>query len=200
LLPEEQRILDLKYRSLPFGRLSEMGLRTTTKVLMLKISVITGWIVPDKELKIILEDQLSKMFVESFPTVNADEMEFAFRNNHVKDWGKSMNLNLINEVMEPYLERRREVSKFEEQRREGQLLLPENTVTDQEFVESVKMLYQHHQDFKQIPVLVYDCIDQELTSEKKKEIKAIVDGIMEGATKDHYKQYAVKLYFDGLVG
>jgi len=85
--------------------------------LLAKIHVITGWIVPENELMNILVDQFEKKLYESYPTVNPDEVEFAFRTEgtKVKDWGKSMNLSLIDEVMYPYLSKRFELSKLEEQ-------------------------------------------------------------------------------------
>lgn len=88
-----------------------------TKQLLLKIHMITGWVIPSNELMIILIDQLSKKFAESYSTVNTDEVEYAFRTygTTVKDWGKQMNLALIDEVMIPYLQARKEVSKMEEQ-------------------------------------------------------------------------------------
>jgi len=54
--------------------------------------------------------------VESYPNCNTDEIEYAFRTHGsaVKDWGKQMNLSLIDEVMGIYLERRLAVSRFEE--------------------------------------------------------------------------------------
>jgi hypothetical protein len=87
--------------------------------LLVKIHVITGWVIPEDEGHMnILVDQFRKKLTESYANVNTDETEYAFRvyGTTVKDWGKSMNLSLIDEVMIPYLEQRAEVSKVEEQK------------------------------------------------------------------------------------
>lgn len=87
------------------------------KRLLLKLNFITGWaLYDDPEDQEILDQQFELKLQESYPTVNLDEIEYAFRNNTgVKDWGKSINLSLIDEVMIPYLAHRAEISKIEEQ-------------------------------------------------------------------------------------
>jgi hypothetical protein len=85
--------------------------------LLLKINVIVGWTIPAKdELMDILTDQFTKKLAESYADVNAEEIEYAFRNRglEVKDWGKALNLTLIDEVMLPYLQVRSDLSKMEE--------------------------------------------------------------------------------------
>lgn len=97
--------------------MADSDLGKWSKALILKIHVITGWIVPEAELMNILTDQLRKKLVESYHTCNPDEIEYAFRNygTSVKDWGKAMNLSLMDEVMQPYLSKRFELSRLEEQ-------------------------------------------------------------------------------------
>lgn len=89
-------------------------------VLLLKIHVITGWEIPQQELMTILADQFVKKILESYPSVTPEEVEYAFRNKPIelKEWGKSMNISLIDEVMVPYLEKRFEISRIEEQRKQ----------------------------------------------------------------------------------
>lgn len=89
------------------------------KSLLLKIHVITGWTIPDKDLLVILVDQFQKKLVESYPDMNTDEIEFAFRQSGttVKDWGKAMNLSLIDEVLLPYLGERKILSHELEERK-----------------------------------------------------------------------------------
>jgi len=97
---------------MPGAEISKWG-----KALIVKIHVITGWVIPEDELLSILIDQFSKRIVESYGNVNPEEVEYAFRTYgvNVKDWGKSMNLSLVDEVMRPYLADRLEISKIEEQ-------------------------------------------------------------------------------------
>lgn len=89
------------------------------KTLLLKIHVITGWTIPDSDLLVILVDQFQKKLVESYPDMNTDEIEYAFRQSGttVKDWGKAMNLSLIDEVLLPYLGERKILSHQLEERK-----------------------------------------------------------------------------------
>lgn len=117
MLPEEAVIIRLKYQSTCFKLLDRGEFRAAAYALLLRIHVITGWSIPEGELQDILIDQFEKKLLESYPLVNPDEVEYAFRNNtQVKDWGKAMNLSLIDEVMIPYLEKRKELSQVEEQK------------------------------------------------------------------------------------
>lgn len=92
------------------------GLVMTAGKLILKIHVITGWEVPTGELMDVLLDQFIKKIIESFPNLNADELEYAFRNKpyRVQEWGKAMNVSIIDEVVSAYLEKRIIVSSLEE--------------------------------------------------------------------------------------
>jgi hypothetical protein len=87
------------------------------QALLVKINAITGWTIPDETTEILV-DQFRKKLSESYANCNPDEVEYAFRNygTAVKDWGKQMNLSLIDEVMIPYLGRRLELSRLEEQK------------------------------------------------------------------------------------
>jgi hypothetical protein len=115
LEPEETKILAVKYSGTQFGKMIWADVDTWAKALLMKINAITGWIIPEENLEILL-DQFRKKLVESYGNCNPEEIEYAFRNygTVVKDWGKQMNLSLIDEVMIPYLARRREVSDHEE--------------------------------------------------------------------------------------
>lgn len=69
-----------------------------------------------QEYVLALKSQLSKKLKEDYSVINADEFEYAMRKYgiRVKDWGKSINLALIDEPIQLYLSERAEVSKFEE--------------------------------------------------------------------------------------
>lgn len=83
---------------------------------MVKVHVITGWVLPEKDLLHIFVDQFTKKLLEEYAHLNVDEIEYAFRSigTSVKDWGKSMNLTLIDEVLRPYVSQRFEASRLEE--------------------------------------------------------------------------------------
>lgn len=98
--------------------MNEAQISAWSKALLMKIHVITGWTIPDSSLLIVLIDQFQKKLVESYPNMNVDEIEWAFRNKGtvVKDWGKAMNLSLIDQVLIPYLDERKTLSHELEER------------------------------------------------------------------------------------
>lgn len=172
------------------------------EVILLKLHVITGWAIPEREFMNILVDQFKKKLIESYPNVNIDEIEFAFRNNPgVKDWGKNMNLNLIDEVMTPYLQKRFELSRIEETKARPQLEAPE--ISDDEFIEAVYQAWiTADKDYGIIPELAYETLNLNLTRDQKLQIKADVDSIhTETPMQDRvilYKQVSVARYFETL--
>lgn len=116
LTSEEKGIIDLKYKSNQFGEMKNIELLNECSLLLLRLSVITGWIIPQAELKNILIENLCKKMLEGYPNVNVNEVEYAFRNKgiEIKDWGKSFSLTLLDEVMLPYIEKRYSISEMEQ--------------------------------------------------------------------------------------
>lgn len=151
LSKDENLLLSVKYDSRPLGSLSEVELIKAATILVLKIHAITGWTIPEKELKQILIDQFIKKIKESYSNMNETEIEYAFRQNlTVQDWGKSMNLGLIDEVLSGYLEKRADVSKMEERYRLQPKELPpmkEEPMSDEEFLELNKNIYLKTKNF-----------------------------------------------------
>lgn len=86
------------------------------KALLLKIHVITGWVIPSTDLLNILVDQFGKKLQEDYSDLNTDEIEYAFRKSGttIQDWGKGMNLNLLDQVLIPYMDKRLQASAAEE--------------------------------------------------------------------------------------
>ena len=131
-MPEKQ-ILAVKYQSKQIGKMTDVEVINLSGELLLKIHVITGWTIPANEVMILFADQFKKKLVESYQNVNVDEFEYAFRqfSGTVKDWGKQMNLSLIEEVMTAYLAHRFEISKMEESKsKPKELPAPEHTDQD----------------------------------------------------------------------
>lgn len=97
--------------------MDQAELQSSAKEVLLRVHVITGWVMPPDELTLILIDEFTKKILESYPNVTVAEVCYAFRSggHEVKEWGKSLNVSIIDEVMIPYLEKRFEVSKYEEQ-------------------------------------------------------------------------------------
>lgn len=115
LSESEQKVMQLKYQSPQIKHLKNIELWGSA--LVLKIHIITGWALPaEQEFVNILTDQFTKKLLEDYADLNIDEIEFAFRSTgtRVKDWGKSLNLGLIDEVLRPYVTQRYELSAQEE--------------------------------------------------------------------------------------
>lgn len=114
----DNAIVDMKYRSPQIGAMAKEDFFLLSKKAMLQIHVITGWTIPEGDLWKILLDQFQKHMLESYPDINMDEIEHAFRANlgRVKDWGKAMNITLIDQVISPYVAHRAFLSQELESR------------------------------------------------------------------------------------
>jgi hypothetical protein len=174
LPPEEAMVISRKYQALPFLKMNENDLINAANLILIKIHVITGWNFPqEKEFQLILKEQFRKKLVESYPLVNVIEIEFAFRNNTtIKDWGKNMNLSLIDEVLMPYLNERREASKLELQAHYRSLPAPApEKISDEEMIQISKDIYARTKNWKYIAVKTYHLLKIELTEEEKNSIR-----------------------------
>jgi hypothetical protein len=108
-------MIALKYSCKKIGDMNPSELKIWVEVFLLKISVITGWILPTNEVVMtVLKDQFEKKLLEDYPSLNNEEIEYAFRHSDIQDWGKELNLNMIDQVLWPYELRRMELSKLEE--------------------------------------------------------------------------------------
>ncbi len=153
---EEKRVIELKYAGKRFGIMEENERFSIAEILLLKISTITGWTLPVSELMNILTDQFQKTLFEKYANTNSQEFEYAFREKgiEVKDWGKAMNLSLIDEIMIPYLEKRIELSKMEESVSKPKEIERSKELTDEEWNEWLVDIKGYSVEL--IPVLCYD--------------------------------------------
>lgn len=106
----------LKYAAKPIGQLSLAEIKIWSEALLLKIHVITGWVIPTGNLLNILVDQFEKKLMEDYGSLNHYEIEYAFRSKGtlIPDWGKQMNLQLLDQVLIPYMDDRYKNSLAEE--------------------------------------------------------------------------------------
>lgn len=116
-------IIKAKYAGPRFSVLSALGeqvINQAAEVCLFKICVITGWQLPDSpNFQTALEGEFAKYCAEKLSDLTPEEIAFAMRNYalEVKDWGKYVNLQLINEPINAYRSARAEASRFEEQKR-----------------------------------------------------------------------------------
>ncbi|GEO08730.1 hypothetical protein SAE01_12260 [Segetibacter aerophilus] len=154
-----------------------------SKALIIKISIITGWTIPDDlDVKRILFDQFAKKIFETYASLNVQEVEYAIRNNgtQIKDWGKSINLSLIDEALQPYLIKRSEIRKLEESSDQPKCLAaPIEPVNYPELFETVRNIFLKTGLVGLIPTPLYDFLDStkelELTMEEKTAIRVHVE-------------------------
>lgn len=168
-------MIELKYAAKQFGKMTEEELELSAYELLLKIHTVRGWTVPVSDLMDILVKQFSLKMTEKYANVNAEEMMYAFRNTELetKDWGKALNLSLIDEVMLPYLEQRFDLSRVEENLLNKPPMI-ENVqpMTKEEKAEWIMEWKQNPNiNFELIPLIFYDFMDEDdllrLTKEQK---------------------------------
>lgn len=186
--------------------------------LLIKIHAIRGWTIPASELMDILVSEFQKKLSESYANVNEEEMMYAFRNCEmdIKDWGKALNLSLIDEVMMPYLENRLELSKIEERLKQPVMLAEKTHLTDEDKAEWL-MDWKVMPDIniELIPLIFYEFLDEKklipLTGKQKfayteraaQEMKTkLFEDIATCKTNDAYLAYNkfVNMEKDGFTG
>lgn len=134
------------------------------QTLLLKIHAIKGWTIPVSEMMDILVDQFQRKLEEGYKSVTMAEMEYAFRNStDVKDWGKALNLSLIDEVMQPYLENRFDLSQQEEKLKKPIMIEDIKPLTKEDKAEWM-MEWKEKVDtinFELIPLQFYDFMEED---------------------------------------
>lgn len=104
------RIIDLK---------SEENFQIISQTILLRICASTGWKMPQNE---YMANALVKEFTlylgENCKDMAVEEIMYSIRNYglQVQDWGKDINLQLINQPLEDYRQARIELSRLEEQK------------------------------------------------------------------------------------
>jgi len=192
----------MKYASLPFGRMTNDQRKVSAHAIILKIHAITGWTIPASETILdVLVDQFEKKLNESYQNINQDEIEYAFRNKgiDIKDWGKALNLSMIDEVVLPYLSERFELSRMEESMKTKSLMIDEKCeLTDEDWAEWLEDMKNY--DFKLIPCAAYDYLVKKqmlvLTTPQKHEYMeraiSVLQGSYEAGTKEMLEYLLMK--------
>jgi hypothetical protein len=132
---EQSRIIEVKYKGPQICTMQSGEVHIWSQALLLKIHIITGWIIPDEQVKMdILIEQFEKHLTESYGMLNIEEIEYAFRSfgTTIEDWGKQMNLNLTDKVLLPYLQKRLDASEVE--RKNKSQPMQQRIYTDEEIL------------------------------------------------------------------
>jgi hypothetical protein len=112
----------MKYLLPTFSNLPAIDLGRYAKGLLVRLHTITGWKLPDDDFFLnTLVAEFTKYLTENCGDLNPEEIGYAFRNYglEIKDWGKSMNLQLIHDPISEYRKIRADISNMEERLREA---------------------------------------------------------------------------------
>jgi len=105
--------------------------------MLLNINTICGWTFPAPELMDIFIEQLKLKFEESYRFLNIDEIEYAFRNYKAEDYGKNFNLHIFDTVIKNYLQDRKEVDQYEDNKKEEIFIENKVEQTNEELMNEV---------------------------------------------------------------
>lgn len=114
---EETKVLAVKYSGQRIYQLNQIEFDAAIPAILLRINTITGWRVStDADTVEVLQDEFKLYLNENQSDMTIDEILYAIRNYSldIQDWGKSMNLSLINQPLSRYRARRAELSDLEE--------------------------------------------------------------------------------------
>lgn len=94
----------------------------------------------DVDLFDIFAEQMQLKLQEKYPYLNHLEIEFAFRNYSVNEYGKNFNLNTFDLVLEQYLQQRKQASESEQQ---AQVMIEDVVeITDKERIDEINEYLQ----------------------------------------------------------
>lgn len=109
----------IKYQCRPFREMAVHEIGNHSLALLIRIHAITGWNIPEHEDYLNpLVSEFTKLLMESYKDLNPEEIAYAVRNYglEVKDWGKNMNLSLIDKPISEYRRVRKCLSDMEEKK------------------------------------------------------------------------------------
>jgi hypothetical protein len=169
--------------------MGEVQLLRQVEVLLMKIHIITGWDIPENELMATeLSNQLYDKLIEDYSSLNFDEIEYAMRTigAGVKDFGKNINLSLIDSVLTPFIHKRAAVRELESRaiKQAHMIEAPKEPIDKELLIKTVRGVYLKLRHTTLIPVMVYDFLVEQkeidLTLEQKNQVKETVERRLQG--------------------
>lgn len=143
--------------------------------MLINICGITGWTVPSDEMLLVFINQMNIKISESFYYMNVSEILYAFRTygSQVKNWGSSMSVVLINQVIDLYKEERDRVVKTVINAVDAKQLPPPQKMTESDWEEFESMIRESFLTGKlkkqMLPIILYDHLFEtgKITFDKK---------------------------------
>lgn len=176
----ERKVLEVKYSMPRINALPAADVPLHAKAVLIRIHAITGWVIPEDELIYnTLVSEFQNYLTEQCSDMNIDEVSYAVRTYglQVKDWGKNMNLSLIDQPIAMYRAKRAELSELEERAARPKIDAPAAPTEGDwsECWEDVKLAAKAGTMHRMIiPVAVYDWLVRTgkltLTPDEKKEL------------------------------
>ena len=161
--------------------MDDMELIATIQGLLVRVKVVTGWSIPDLESeRRILYSEFAIHLQEKWATLNHEEIMFAVRNYAGTDWGKNVNLKLLDDAIEVYHRKRVVLSQIEEQKKGKQ---PELANVNADWKSLCEESYQSYLKGKlNIDLMPHQLYDEFVGS------KFIEDGVMNDFIEDAKKK------------
>lgn len=116
LLPSEKLIIDMKYAMPRIDSMSAIHVSTYAAGLMIRIHAAMGWSMPTDDVTTnALIHEFTQYVSESCGDMTPEEIAYSVRTNGVgvKEWGKNMNLALIDQCVSEYRAERARLSEAE---------------------------------------------------------------------------------------
>lgn len=133
-----QEIILAKRSQPPVSTLKPIEKRTGIEALVVKISVITGWIIPASPYKEVFLNAFEQQIEKEYPHLNLQEMELAFMKygTRLPDYGKEMNLSLFTAVLDSYRADRKEAERNANLEAENRLKI--DPMTDDQMINEAR--------------------------------------------------------------
>lgn len=204
----EWAIIELNYSHPRIGKMQEAEILVMAKALLYRICQSTGWNFPNDERAVkILVNEFRLYLKESCLDLNHEEVAYAIRKYGVdlQDWGRNVNLSLINQAVHAYRQARyvigNLVKQYQKDVNKPQESLEMQKVADwSEAWEEVKEAAKNgYLKSKIVPVPVYDWLVNKgelvLSVEEKKELmqqvkeQFLTDCLQDARKKDEQRDF-----------
>lgn len=123
LADKELSIINASLTGQKIRDLPEQEIGATSMRLLFSISVITGWEIPNNDAyQETLTRQLYLKIKESYGSCTEEEILYAMRNysQGVEEYGKPINLKLIDDVMVKYISEKQQLANYLERKRQDE--------------------------------------------------------------------------------